>query len=144
MKKLLLLTAALLFFGVAAYAQKPRIVTAAQANGVYKYRNNEIRILALGGGKLKVRMDLVYAYQSAAGPTANIGFALGEADIENDLATFRPPNTEGCVITLKFLPGNKLRVEEEGMLNCGFGFNVSSAGVYRKIKSGKPKFDENR
>jgi hypothetical protein len=30
------------------------------------------------------------------------------------------------------------------MLNCGFGFNVSSEGTYRKIREGKPKFDLDR
>jgi hypothetical protein len=89
-------------------------------------------------------MQLSYEYQSAAGPMANVGEAFGEATIENDVATFRPPDTEGCTITIKFLPGNRIKVSEDRTINCGFGLNVSSAGTYRKIRAGKPKFDIDR
>jgi hypothetical protein len=123
---------------------QPKIVTAAQANGTYRLRSNEIKILALGNNKLKIQMQLSYEYQSAAGPMANVGEAFGEATIENDVATFRPPDTEGCIITIKFLPGNRIKVSEDRTINCGFGLNVSSAGTYRKIRAGKPKFDIDR
>lgn len=118
-----------------------RIVTAAQANGTYRSGSNEIKILALGSNKLKIQMQLSYEYRTPAGPMANVGEALGEATIENDVATFRPPDTEGCIITIKFLPGNKIRVSEDRTINCGFGLNVSSEGTYRKVRAGKPKFD---
>ena len=145
MKRLIFPAVFLVVLASLAQAQKPRIVTAAQANGTYAYRDNEIKILALGGGKLKVQLDLTYAYKVNGELTANLGFASGEADIENDVATFRPPDTEGCTITMKFLPGNKLKVTEDGGTGgCGFGHNVYSGGTYRKTKAGKPKFDENR
>ena len=118
-----------------------RIVTAAQANGTYRSGSNEIKILALGNNKLKIQMDLTYEYKVPAGPMANVGSALGEATIENDTATFRPPDTEDCTITIKFLRGNRIKVSEDHMLNCGWGFNVSSDGTYRKVRAGKPKFD---
>jgi hypothetical protein len=133
----------ILAFSALAFSQG-RIVTAAQANGTYRSGRNEIKILALGNNKLRIQMDLIFEYKSQAGPTANTGTATGEATIENDVATFRPKETEGCTITIKFLPANKIKVTEEGMLNCGFGFNVSSAGTYRKVLAGKPKFDEDR
>ncbi|HEX5704633.1 MAG TPA: hypothetical protein VFX97_15635 [Pyrinomonadaceae bacterium] len=123
---------------------QPKIVTAAQANGTYRYRANEIKILALGNNKLRIQMDLAWEYKSPNGPTANVGQAHGEATIENDVATFRPEGTEDCTVTIKFLPGNKIRVSEDHMLNCGWGFNVSSTGTYRKTRAGKPKFDEDR
>jgi hypothetical protein len=129
--------------GGAAFSQG-RIVTAAQANGTYRSGSNEIKILALGHNKLRIQMDLSWEYKTPDGPMANVGEAHGEATIENDVATFRPAETEDCTITIKFLPGNKIRVSEDHMLNCGFGFNVSSAGTYRKIRAGKPKFDESR
>ena len=72
----------------AALPQTPRIVTAPQANGTYGYRQNEIKILALGHNKLRIQMDLIFAYKSPAGPTANTGEASGEATIENDTAIF--------------------------------------------------------
>lgn len=127
----------------AAIAQG-RIVTAAQANGTYRSGSNEIKIFALGNNKLRIQMDLTWEYKTPDGPMANVGEAHGEATIENDVATFRPEGTEDCTITIKFLPRNRISVSEDHMLNCGFGFNVSSAGTYRKIRAGKPKFDEDR
>ena len=88
-------------------------------------------------------MDLLWRYKQPE-PGANIGTAHGEATIENDVATFRPEGTEDCTITIKFLPRNRISVSEDHMLNCGFGFNVSSEGTYRKIRTGKPKFDSDR
>ena len=82
--------------------------------------------------------------QNAKWPNGECGMSHGEATIENDVATFRPEGTEDCTITIKFLSGNRIRVSEDHMLNCGWGFNVSSSGTYRKIRAGKPKFDEDR
>src|SRR5436309_15369222 len=82
-----------------AVQQKVRIVTAAEANGTYRYRRNEIKILALGHNKLRVQMDLTYEYKSPAGPMANVGEASGEATIENNTAVFHPPDTQNCTIT---------------------------------------------
>jgi hypothetical protein len=124
--------------------QTPRIVTASQANGTYRYRQNEIKILALGHNKLRIQMDLTYEYKSAAGPMANSGEASGEATIENDTAVFYPSDNHSCKITIKFLAGNTIKVSEENTIECGFGMNVSSEGTYTKIKAGKPRFDEGR
>jgi hypothetical protein len=64
------------FFAPTATAGE-RNVTAAEANGTYRdiEGNSEIRILALGHGKLKVQLALVYEYQSGEGPMANLGDA---------------------------------------------------------------------
>lgn len=133
----------LIAFG-STLSQTPRIVTTPQANGTYRYRQNEIKILALGHNKLRIQMDLAYEYKSPAGPTANTGEAAGEATIENDMAVFYPSADRKCKITIKFLPGNKIKVSEENSMDCGFGMNVSSEGTYTKIKAGKPKFEEDR
>jgi hypothetical protein len=139
MKLPVALLAILLLCGAAA--PQARIITAARANGTYRSGSNEIKILALGHNKLRIQMHLTYEYKVPAGPMANVGEAFGEATIENDTATFRPPDTEDCTITIKFLPGNKIKVSEDHMMNCGWGFNVSADGTYRKIRAGKPKFD---
>ncbi|HXT62102.1 MAG TPA: hypothetical protein VN696_03610 [Pyrinomonadaceae bacterium] len=120
------------------YAQNSKaVVTAAQVNGVYKYYDNEFRILALGKGKLKVQFDGVYHTVSKS---VNTGYASGEAIIDGNIASFKPEDSERCEITLVFLP-NKLRVEQSGSdADCGFGHNVNTTGVYRKIRGGKPKF----
>jgi len=121
-----------------AAAQNSKVVTAAQANGVYRYYDNEFRILALGHGKLKVQFDGVY---HTLAKSVNMGSATGEATIEGNVATFVPEDAQTCKITLTFLPG-KLVVKQDGQdFDCGFGHNVNSAGMYRKIRGGKPKFD---
>jgi hypothetical protein len=117
---------------------KHQIVTAAQANGVYRYYRSEFRILALGHNKLKVQFDGIYM---TVMKMPNMGYAMGEATIEGNVATFKPPDFEQCKITLVFLPG-KLKVTQDGSdADCGFGHNVNATGTYRKIRSGKPKFE---
>jgi hypothetical protein len=133
----------IVFLCGAAFPQG-KVVTAARANGTYRYRSNEIKILALGHNKLRIQMDLSYEYKTPDGPMANGGESHGEGTIENDVATFRPEGTEDCTITIKFISGNRIRVSEDHMLNCGWGFNVSSEGTYRKTRAGKPKFDQDR
>jgi hypothetical protein len=119
-------------------AQNSRVVTAAQANGVYKYYDNEFRILALGHNKLKVQFDGIY---HTLAKSVNIGYASGEATIEGNVATFIPEDTQSCKITMTFLAG-KLEVKQDGDdATCGFGHNVYSTGTYRKVRSGKPKFE---
>ena len=118
--------------------QKQQIVTAAQANGVYRYYQSEFRILALGHNKLKVQFDGIYM---TLAKSPNMGYATGEATIDGNVATFKPPDFERCEITLVFLPG-KLKVTQAGSdADCGFGHNVNATGTYRKIRSGKPKFE---
>src|SRR6266550_6563845 len=149
MKKLFALSLGILIAGLASAAQAPNnsapqktplkvVVTAAQANGVYRYYDNEFRILALGHGKLKVQFDGVY---HTLAKSVNTGYASGEAIIDGNVATFKPADTERCEITLVFLP-NKLRVMQSGSdADCGFGHNVNATGTYKKVRSGKPKFE---
>ena len=117
---------------------KPQVVTAPQVNGVYRFYKSEFRILALGQQKLKVQFDGVYVTVSKS---VNIGYAGGEATIEGNVATFVPPDTERCKITMKFLPGKMVVTQEGDDFECGFGHNVNAAGTYKKIKSGKPTFE---
>jgi hypothetical protein len=117
---------------------KPQVVTAAQVNGVYRFYKSEFRILALGQQKLKVQFDGVYVTMSKS---VNIGYAGGEATIEGNVATFVPPDTERCKITMKFLPGKMVVTQEGDDFQCGFGHNVNAAGTYKKVKSGKPTFE---
>ena len=138
MKKILLTTFCLAVFAATAMAQNTKVVTAAQANGLYRYYQSEFRILALGHNKLKVQFDGVYP---TLAKSVNLGYATGEATIDGNVATFVPPDTQGCKITMTFLPG-KLKVTQDGSdADCGFGHNVNATGTYRKVKSGKPKFE---
>src|SRR5216684_7329649 len=117
--------------------QKHQVVTAAQANGVYRYYKSEFRILALGHNKLKVEFNGIYMTRAG---NPNMGEASGEASIEGNVATFIPPDTQSCKITIKFLPGKLVVTQDGSDADCGFGHNVSATGAYRKIRSGKPKF----
>ena len=135
---LALILVAATFYPQLVNSQNSKVVTAAQANGVYKFYDNEFRILALGHNKLKVQFSGVYHTLSKS---VNMGEASGEATIDGIVATFVPEETQGCKITLTFLPG-KLVVKQDGDdATCGFGHNVNAAGTYRKIRSGKPKFE---
>ena len=116
--KLILAALFTLILCSSAIPQGPRVITAAEANGTYRYRRNEIKILALGHNKLRIRMDLTYEYKTSSGPMANVGEASGEATIENDIAVFHPPDTQDCTITIKFLRGNKINVSEDRTINC--------------------------
>ena len=137
---ILTLVIALQTTGAQEVPTKParRIVTASQINGVYKYDRNDFRVLALGHNKLKVQFNGEWMTR---GGYPNLGEAIGEATIEGNVATFIPGDTTKCKITMTFLR-NKMIVEQEGLdADCGFGHNVNSAGAYKKIRSGKPKFE---
>jgi hypothetical protein len=108
-----------------------RSVSAAEANGTYRDGKSEIKILSVGPGKL---MDIVKPRDE--------GSASGEATIKNDVAIFVPPDTDGCKLTMTFLPDGSLKVEQEGRpVDCGFGRMAPAEGTYKKVSSAKPKFD---
>jgi hypothetical protein len=149
MKKAFLLMLCVISLGLSARAQdnagptpngpQPiiRAVTADQINGLYRYRDSEIRILALGQHKLKVQFNLEWMTR---GGYPNLGEAMGEATIEGNVATFIPGDTTKCKITMTFLT-NRMEVNQEGTdADCGFGHNVMARGTYRRIKGGRPRF----
>ena len=115
-------------------------VTAAQVNGTWKFRQNEFKIWALGQQQLKIEFLGVFEYKTGDGErTANTGEGSGAAKIEGDTAIFKPDGAEDeCKITLNFAHG-KLVVTQNG--TCGFGFNVSAEGAYKRVSSSKPKFE---
>ena len=121
-----------------SHAQKD--VTAAEVNGTWKYRQNEFKIWALGDQKLQLEFLGIWEHKTGNGePTANTGEGSGIVRIEGDTAIFKPDGAEDeCKITLKFT-GGKLIVTQNGI--CGFGFNVTAEGTYKKVSSRKPKFD---
>jgi len=149
---ILCVTAFTAFAGVGLHAQTSRkSVTAAEVNGTfrmnftgrYKGNSNEIRILALGGGKLHIAMDLTYPYTMQNGELmANLGTLDDNASITGDTAVYESSESGKCRITIKFVKPGTLKVSQDGEdFACGFGHNVSSDGTYLKISSKKPKFD---
>jgi len=150
MKRTVLLILLVVTCGLSTVAQGPQpqtppkpppkhqIITAAQADGVYRYYKSEFRILALGHNKLKVQFDGAY---TTLAKSINMGYAMGESTIDGNIATFKPPDTERCEITLVFLT-DKLKVMQDGSdADCGFGHSVNATGTYKKIRGGKPKFE---
>ncbi|HLW35446.1 MAG TPA: hypothetical protein VKS98_07275 [Chthoniobacterales bacterium] len=127
------------FLTIASHIAAQSEVTANQVNGTWRYRQNEFKIWALGQQKLQVEFSGVWEHESAAGPTANTGEGAGIIRIEGNTASFKPDGAEDeCKIVLKFTD-RKLVVTQDGI--CGFGFNVTAAGTYKKVSSRKPKFD---
>lgn len=103
---------------------------------------NEIKIQALGDGKLKVDFYLVYPTGEGETASANLGRAQGEALIDGDTAVYTTKENGGtCEIKIKFVKPGVINVtQEQTVSGCGFGLNVSAQGTYKKFSSKKPKF----
>ena len=146
---------ALLFvmaIAVTTFAQKERMsVSASEVNGTFRMNfagkfkgsSNEIKILALGQGKLHIAMDLIYPYTLNNGElTANMGSLDGEASITGDTAIYESREYGNCKIIIKFVKRGTIKVTEESGSECGFGHRVTAGGTYLKTSSKKPKFEE--
>jgi len=115
-----------------------RTDSAAQVNGLYRYGRNNFRVLMLGRAKLKVQFNGEWMTRWGY---PNLGEAIGEATLEENVATFIPKGTTKCKITMTFTP-RRMDVTQEGTdTECGFGRNVMATGSYRRIKSGRPRFN---
>lgn len=124
-------------------AQDRKAVSGVEVTGTFRdVSGSEFNILALGKRKLRIAFSGVYAYKMANGkPMANVGEAVGKAEITGDTAVFKPKDEEQCKIILKFLQGGRLKIKQQGTdVECGFGANVSAEGNYKKVSSAKPKF----
>lgn len=142
----------LLFLGAGeTFSQARKSVSGAEVTGTFreyfsgrfKGNYNEIKILALGKGKLRISFDLVYPHLDGTGQmTANVGQALGEATIEGDEAVYtNNENGNKCTIRIKFVKPGTIEVnEEDSDSGCGFGYNVYASGTYKKASGAKPKF----
>jgi hypothetical protein len=157
MLKPILLTLCGILFGAAAAGQvagqtRRASVPASEVNGTFrmnftgKYRGNynEIKILALGKGRLHLAMDLTYPYTMANGElTANVGQLDGEASIARDTAVYASEDG-ACRLTRRFVRPGTIEVKQDGSDGgCGFGHNVFAGGTYRKVSSARPRFDGN-
>lgn len=157
MKKLLAVCAAVILAGICTAnlnAQAARSsVAAAEVNGTFrsyfkgKYKGsfNEIKILALGAGKLKIALDLTYPFTDGNGDlSANLGQLTGIAEISGDTAVYASEEFGSCRITIKFVKLGTIRVSQDGGSECGFGHNVTAAGTYTRFSKTKPKFESSR
>jgi len=153
MRKLLIFASLIFLISVfETNAQNRKSVGAAEVSGTFrshfggKFKGsyNEVRILALGKGKLRVAFELVYPYiDGTGGMMANVGTADGTATIEGDTAVFSPEESEQCRIIIKFVKRGAIAITQNGTdSECGFGLNVTADGTYKKTSSAKPKFEQ--
>ena len=154
MKKILILAGLIFIFSAidTVNAQNRKAVSATEVNGTFrsffsgkfKGNYNEIKILALGKGKLRVAFDLTYPYIDGTGEvTANLGTADGTATIEGDTAVYSSDEYGQCTIKIKFTkPGTIEVTQSDTDSDCGFGFNVNAGGKYKKSSGAKPKFEQ--
>jgi hypothetical protein len=114
-------------------------------SGKYKSSYSEIKILALGKGKIKVSFELTYPFVDGTGAmSANLGSGEGEAEISGDTAVYKNSESGQCTITIKFVKPGQIKVTQSGSdAECGFGFNVTADGTYKKVSGAKPKFENN-
>jgi len=141
----------MMLFSGSLYAQNSRAsVSGSEVTGTFKmsflgkkYKDfsNDLEILALGGGKIKIAFDLVYPYTLQNGEVSvNMGSLSGEASIKGDTAIYQSDEYGPCKITIKFVRPGEIKVaQEEGI--CGFGHNVTASGTYKKISSKNRKFE---
>jgi len=152
MKKLIILGSFIFLFSAigAVNAQTRKSVSAAEVNGTFrsyfggkfKGNYNEVKILALGKGKLRVAFELTYPYVDGTGEmSANLGAADGTATIEGDTAVYSSDEFGECRITIKFVRRGTIEITQSGTdSECGFGRNVNADGTYKKSSGAKPKF----
>jgi hypothetical protein len=79
-------------------------------------------------GWIKFHIDAVYQ--------TNVGEVSGEAPLSGDAGVDKDSD---CALSFKFAAG-RLVLSQDG--TCGMGLNASGAGMYKRISSAPPKFDD--
>lgn len=99
--------------------------------------HNTLDVQQLPDGKIK--FDLIALWVSHHNPeSVHNGEIQGVVSLENGVAVYQ----EGaCRIKMEFLPTRVRISESDDLSDCGFGVNVTAAGLYRKTDKKKPKFD---
>lgn len=151
MRKVTIVFVFLIVFVVTAnelFAQR-KAVSGAEVTGTFSTGGeaaNEVKILALGKGKLKVEFSLIYVRTLDNGEEmAYTGEPGGIADIVGDEAFLNLGEDDRvCKIKIHFVEPGKIEVSENGdCVGIVGGMNVTSEGTYKKISNAKPTFREN-
>lgn len=150
MKKVFFTSLVFFLFALSVSAQTREAVSASEVNGTFrsyfggKFKGSydEIKILSTGKGKLRVSFELTYPHIDGTGEmSANVGSADGDATIDGDRAIYQSSEFGECKITIKFVKSGTIKVTQDGNdSDCGFGFNVTADGTYKKTSNAKPKF----
>jgi hypothetical protein len=125
-----------------------KAVSGAEVTGTFRLvsdqsRSAAFKILALGGGKLKVEFVTSLRLGADGDARGNVGLGSGTAFIYADEAFFTPEGQDAaeCFIKIKFVKPGTIKIAQDG--NCGFINDfISTEGTYKKISSKKPSFDE--
>lgn len=142
--KILLILMMISAFSADAFSQR-KAVSAAEATGTFSTGKdgNEVKLLPLGKGKLKVEFSLIYIRTMDNGePMAYTGEPSGIAEIKADTAVLDlSQDDRTCKITIKFVrPGLIDVTEGDDCAGIVGGMNVTSFGTYKRTKTTKPKF----
>jgi hypothetical protein len=152
MKKIYTLLFALMMFSsfaILAQAQRKSVSGAeitgtfvSRFKGDFKDSASEIMIQALGGGKFRIGMNLIYPYTDGTGNlTANMGTLDGTGKITGDTGIYESGEFGYCKITVKFVKPGQIKVsQEEKEDGCGFGHKVTANGTFTRVSGKKPKF----
>ena len=105
-------------------------------SGVYRDGDsNELRVAAIDDKTLDVHYCGTHA--TAAGGI-NMGDARGQATLGGNVATFRPPDTGSCTITIAFERGTAKVTQKGSSGQCALGHGVDATGIYAKVQAGNP------
>jgi len=142
--KILLILMIITAFSAEGFSQR-NSVSAAEVTGTFSTgkNGNEVKLLPLGKGKLKVEFSLIFIRTMDNGEDmAYTGEPSGIADIKGDMAVLDlSQDGRTCKITIKFVRPGLIDVTEGD--DCGGivgGMNVTSFGTYKRTKTAKPKF----
>ena len=124
-----------------AYADRISALSAASASaksgdftGTYNMKDRGAEGVVLvqqtANGRIKFYLNATYR--------TNTGELSGEVPLTGDAANYVNKALD-CILSFNFVPGS-LVLNQEG--SCGMGLNVSATGIYKRVSSAPPSFDD--
>ena len=125
---------------VASGQALPKQRSPTNLTGHYRFRKGEFRnhlsVLQLSGGRIKFNLTALWVSPNNPENIHN-GEIAGVVAVSSGTAIYENGD---CKISMQFSRTGVVVREDHAGDDCGFGVNVSAAGVYRKIDSKKPRF----
>lgn len=110
--------------------------------GHYRLRNpetpNSLEVLQLSEGKIQFHLLALWVSPNNRENVHN-GELEGIIEMKGNTATYE---TEGCKVTMRFFSTTAVITQDSKVGDCDFGVNVTASGIYRKLNSRPPKFDQ--
>lgn len=121
----------------AVQAQAPPQTASKSVTGHYRLTKEEFRnridVQQLAGGKIKFYLLALWVSYNNPENIHN-GELQGVAALEKGVAIY---DQGDCKLKFEFFP-NRVRVTQLNDAGCGFGANVTAAGLYRKLDGKNP------